>query len=160
MTKVVPRVDTGPATGSRHHLGLDTKSNGVHHRAIPQHLPLPRTSSPFDLFALCGLCLTIVRLFVLALQPQPQQRQAHESPVFFYSIIMGAIGPVLAFSVPPIRERLGHRPPEPIPTTYPRASFFLPGFRLKALTFTSFSRFELIVPKRARRPVQGYEDEE
>ncbi len=38
---------------------------------------------------------------------------------------MGAIGPVLAFTVPPIRERLGYRPPEPIPTTYPRAFTFL-----------------------------------
>jgi hypothetical protein len=36
---------------------------------------------------------------------------------------MGAFGPVLAFGVPPIREHLGYRPPEPIPATYPRASF-------------------------------------
>ena len=50
-----------------------------------------------------------------------QQRQAHESPVLFYSVVLGSIGPVLAFGVPPIRERLGYRPPEPIPTTYPSA---------------------------------------
>ena len=34
---------------------------------------------------------------------QTQQRQAHESPVLFYSVVMGAIGPVLAFGVSPIR---------------------------------------------------------
>ena len=55
----------------------------------------------------------------------PQQRQAHESPVLFYSVVLGSIGPVLAFTVPPIRERLGYRPPEFIPTTYPRASLSL-----------------------------------
>ncbi|KAH9015916.1 hypothetical protein EDB85DRAFT_1875431 [Lactarius pseudohatsudake] len=64
-----------------------------------------------------------------------QQRQAHESPVLFYSVVMGLVGPVLAFGVPPIRERMGYRPPEPIPTTYP-------------------------IPKRPRRPLQGYEDGE
>ncbi|KAH9996526.1 hypothetical protein BJV77DRAFT_987515 [Russula vinacea] len=61
------------------------------------------------------------------------QRQAHESPVLFYSVVLGAIGPVLAYTVPPIREHFGYRPPEPIPITYPRASFFpllLPPFRL------------------------------
>jgi hypothetical protein len=51
-----------------------------------------------------------------------QQRQAHESPVLFYSVVLGLVGPVLAFGVPPIRERMGYRPPEPIPTTYPSAS--------------------------------------
>ncbi|KAI0260608.1 hypothetical protein BC834DRAFT_925818 [Gloeopeniophorella convolvens] len=62
------------------------------------------------------------------------QRQAHESPVLFYSVVMGSIGPVFAYAVPPIRESFGYRPAEPIPTTYP-------------------------IPKRPRRPVQGYEDE-
>ena len=52
-----------------------------------------------------------------------QQRQAHESPVLFYSVVLGLIGPVLAFGVPPVRERLGYRPPEPIPTTYPSGFF-------------------------------------
>jgi len=42
--------------------------------------------------------------------------------VLFYSVVLGSIGPVLAFTVPPIRERLGYRPPELIPTTYPSAS--------------------------------------
>jgi hypothetical protein len=50
-----------------------------------------------------------------------QQRQAHESPVLFYSVVLGLVGPVLAFGVPPIREHMGYRPPEPIPTTYPSA---------------------------------------
>jgi hypothetical protein len=61
------------------------------------------------------LCLrTLVRAYT-------QQRQAHESPVLFYSVVLGLVGPVLAFGVPPISERMGYRPPEPIPTTYPSA---------------------------------------
>jgi len=45
--------------------------------------------------------------------------QAHELPVLFYSVVLGAIGPVLALTVPHIHEWLGYRPPEPILTTYP-----------------------------------------
>ncbi|KAI0808229.1 hypothetical protein C8Q74DRAFT_1363636 [Fomes fomentarius] len=62
------------------------------------------------------------------------QRQAHEQPTIFYSVVIGLIGPVLVITVPPIRKSLGWRPAEPIPTSYP-------------------------VPNRPRRPVQGYEDE-
>ncbi|KAF8910622.1 hypothetical protein CPB84DRAFT_1672537 [Gymnopilus junonius] len=61
------------------------------------------------------------------------QRQAHENPVIFYSCVIGAIGPVMAITVPPIRERLGYKPAEMIPATYP-------------------------IPNRPRRPTQGYED--
>ncbi|ETW76356.1 hypothetical protein HETIRDRAFT_52869 [Heterobasidion irregulare TC 32-1] len=63
------------------------------------------------------------------------QRQAHEAPVIFYSVVIGSVGPVLAFSVPTIRQSYGWRPAEPIPITYP-------------------------IPNRPRRPVQGYEDPE
>ncbi|RPD56862.1 hypothetical protein L226DRAFT_574204 [Lentinus tigrinus ALCF2SS1-7] len=62
------------------------------------------------------------------------QRQAHEQPVIFYSVIIGLIGPTMLVTVPPIRKSLGYKTPEPIPTSYP-------------------------VPNRPRRPVQGYEDE-
>ncbi|KAF4571502.1 putative N19M, NADH-ubiquinone oxidoreductase 9.5 kDa subunit [Pleurotus pulmonarius] len=62
------------------------------------------------------------------------QRQAHESPVIFYSCVIGAIGPVMVVTVPPIRERMGWRPAEVVPTSYP-------------------------LPRRARTSVQGYEDE-
>ncbi|EIW52929.1 uncharacterized protein TRAVEDRAFT_135003 [Trametes versicolor FP-101664 SS1] len=62
------------------------------------------------------------------------QRQAHEQPVIFYSLVIGLIGPVMLVTVPPIRKTLGYRYSDPIPTSYP-------------------------VPKRERRPVQGYEDE-
>ncbi|KAG6908343.1 hypothetical protein DXG01_005254 [Tephrocybe rancida] len=50
------------------------------------------------------------------------QRQAHENTVLFYSCVIGAIGPVMAITIPPIRERLGYRPAEYVPTTYPSAS--------------------------------------
>ncbi|EED78880.1 NADH-ubiquinone oxidoreductase 9.5 kDa subunit, partial [Postia placenta Mad-698-R] len=59
---------------------------------------------------------------------------AHESPVIFFSCVLGAIGPLMVITVPPIRTSLGWKPAESIPTTYP-------------------------LPNRPRRPVQGYEDE-
>nr|GAT60733.1 predicted protein [Mycena chlorophos] len=62
------------------------------------------------------------------------QRQAHESPVIFYSCAIGLVGPVLLVAVPPLKKGLGYKPAEPIPLSYP-------------------------VPDRPRRPVQGYDDE-
>ncbi|KAF9003937.1 hypothetical protein BDQ17DRAFT_1279322 [Cyathus striatus] len=62
------------------------------------------------------------------------QTQAHESPVIFYSIVIGTIGPIMAAAVPPIRVHFGYKPAEMVPTTYP-------------------------LPNRPRRPVQGYDDE-
>ncbi|XP_006459392.1 N19M NADH-ubiquinone oxidoreductase subunit [Agaricus bisporus var. bisporus H97] len=62
------------------------------------------------------------------------QRQAHESPVIYYSVLLGTVGPVLAVVAPSIRESFGYKQPEMIPTTYP-------------------------LPNRPRRPIQGYEDE-
>ena len=53
------------------------------------------------------------------LLPGTQQRQAHESPVLFYSVIMGSLGPLLAFGVPPIRKQFGWQPAELLPITYP-----------------------------------------
>ncbi|KAL5476957.1 N19M [Sanghuangporus weigelae] len=64
------------------------------------------------------------------------QRQAHENPVIFWSCVLGLTSPIFAFTVPPIRKHFfGYVPPPPIPTSYP-------------------------LPQRARRPIQGYEDEE
>lgn len=48
-----------------------------------------------------------------------QQRQAHENPVIFYSVIIGSIGPLMTVTILPLRERLGYRPAEMIPQTYP-----------------------------------------
>ncbi|KDQ58192.1 hypothetical protein JAAARDRAFT_129700 [Jaapia argillacea MUCL 33604] len=62
------------------------------------------------------------------------QRQAHENPTIFFSCVLGAIGPIMVLTVPPIRWKLGWRPSEPIPTSYP-------------------------LPNRPRRPVEGFDDE-
>ncbi|CCM02711.1 uncharacterized protein FIBRA_04817 [Fibroporia radiculosa] len=62
------------------------------------------------------------------------QRQAHESPVIFFSCVLGLVGPAMVIAVPPVRRSWGWKPAEPIPTSYP-------------------------LPKRPRQPVQGYEDE-
>jgi hypothetical protein len=51
-----------------------------------------------------------------------QQRQAHEQPVIFYSVVVGLIGPVMVLTVPSIRKRYGWKPAEAIPTTYPGES--------------------------------------
>ncbi|EKD18899.1 NADH-ubiquinone oxidoreductase 9.5 kDa subunit [Drepanopeziza brunnea f. sp. 'multigermtubi' MB_m1] len=45
-----------------------------------------------------------------------------EKPAIFYSLIIGSMGPVVAMTVPPIRNMLGdHKRPE-IPLTYPSSS--------------------------------------
>jgi hypothetical protein len=44
---------------------------------------------------------------------------AIEKPAIFYSIIIGSLGPICVFTVPPIRRRLGDGPRPPIPLTYP-----------------------------------------
>merc|ERR1711939_1239415 len=48
------------------------------------------------------------------------QRQAHEQPVIFFSIILGAMGPLSVLIVPPIRKNyFGYVSPARPPTTYP-----------------------------------------
>ncbi|KAI9635525.1 uncharacterized protein MKK02DRAFT_44215 [Dioszegia hungarica] len=61
------------------------------------------------------------------------QRAAHESPVIFYSLVIGFTGPLMVMTVPPIRKSMGWKPAERVPTTFP-------------------------LPNRARQPVSGYED--
>lgn len=53
-----------------------------------------------------------------------QRRWAHEQPVYFYSCVIGAIGPLMAITVPPIRRRMGYKEPQSIPVSYPRAYYF------------------------------------
>ncbi|PMD63347.1 uncharacterized protein K444DRAFT_523188 [Hyaloscypha bicolor E] len=59
---------------------------------------------------------------------------AIEKPAIFYSIVIGSLGPVLVFTVPPIRTRLGDPKRPEIPLTYP-------------------------VPTSPRKPLAGYDDE-
>ncbi|KAK4701449.1 hypothetical protein P7C70_g4783, partial [Phenoliferia sp. Uapishka_3] len=48
------------------------------------------------------------------------QNVAHEQPAIFYSIIVGAVGPVLVLVVPEVRKSFfGWTPIERPPTTYP-----------------------------------------
>ncbi|KAF2155770.1 NADH-ubiquinone oxidoreductase 9.5 kDa subunit [Myriangium duriaei CBS 260.36] len=44
---------------------------------------------------------------------------ARAKPAIFWSIVVGAVGPVMMVAVPPIRARLGDGPRELIPHTYP-----------------------------------------
>ncbi|ORY75061.1 hypothetical protein BCR35DRAFT_306494 [Leucosporidium creatinivorum] len=48
------------------------------------------------------------------------QRRAHEQPVIFYSLAIGAVGPVAVVVVPSVRKSwFGWKPVERPPTTYP-----------------------------------------
>ncbi|KAL2062075.1 hypothetical protein VTL71DRAFT_6341 [Oculimacula yallundae] len=44
---------------------------------------------------------------------------AIEKPAIFFSIIIGGLGPVTVFTVPPIRRMLGDEQRPEIPLTYP-----------------------------------------
>ncbi|EAW12729.1 NADH:ubiquinone oxidoreductase subunit NDUFA3 [Aspergillus clavatus NRRL 1] len=44
---------------------------------------------------------------------------SHEKPAIFYSLIIGASGPLALVTLPPIRRFFGDVDPEPIPLTYP-----------------------------------------
>ncbi|PHH59295.1 hypothetical protein CDD81_3406 [Ophiocordyceps australis] len=57
-----------------------------------------------------------------------------EHPAYFWSVIIGGIGPIGMAIVPPIRHRLGDIDPAPIPVTYP-------------------------VPTGPRKQLTGYDDE-
>ncbi|KAK4456787.1 hypothetical protein QBC42DRAFT_51879 [Cladorrhinum samala] len=55
---------------------------------------------------------------------------ARERPAYFWSVFVGALGPVTLIAVPPIRRRLGDHDAAPIPLTYPVPT----GPRKKGLT--------------------------
>ncbi|CZT10503.1 related to NADH2 dehydrogenase (ubiquinone) 9.5K protein, ubiquinone-binding [Rhynchosporium agropyri] len=59
---------------------------------------------------------------------------AIEKPAIFFSIVIGSLGPVTVFTVPPIRRMLGDEQRPEIPLTYP-------------------------IPTGPRRTLEGFEDE-
>ncbi|KAK1768676.1 NADH-ubiquinone oxidoreductase 9.5 kDa subunit [Phialemonium atrogriseum] len=44
---------------------------------------------------------------------------AREKPAYFWSIVIGAAGPLSLATVPPIRRAIGDHDAAPIPMTYP-----------------------------------------
>ncbi|EOA84661.1 n19m [Exserohilum turcicum] len=44
---------------------------------------------------------------------------SYNKPAYFYSIIIGCAGPIMVFTVPPIRRYMGAEPIPRIPLTYP-----------------------------------------
>ncbi|KAL1740201.1 putative NADH-ubiquinone oxidoreductase 9.5 kDa subunit [Schizophyllum fasciatum] len=50
------------------------------------------------------------------------QYYAHEKPALFYALAIGAAGPALIITVPPLRKAYGYVPPELPPTSYPLPS--------------------------------------
>ncbi|EDP44726.1 hypothetical protein MGL_1208 [Malassezia globosa CBS 7966] len=75
---------------------------------------------------------TLTRPFVNTLKYL--QWASHARPVVFYSLLLGALGPVSVVVVPKYRAQFGWKPAERIPVSYP-------------------------LPDRPRSPVSGYDDE-
>lgn len=44
---------------------------------------------------------------------------AREKPAYFWSVVLGSMGPVMMVVVPPIRRAVGDYDAPPIPLTYP-----------------------------------------
>ncbi|TPX10648.1 uncharacterized protein E0L32_008382 [Thyridium curvatum] len=44
---------------------------------------------------------------------------ARERPAYFWSVIVGAAGPVVLATVPPFRKMIGDEDAPPVPLTYP-----------------------------------------
>lgn len=44
---------------------------------------------------------------------------AHEKPAYFWSVVIGSMGPLSFVVVPPIQKYYGIKPPPKIPMTYP-----------------------------------------
>jgi len=49
---------------------------------------------------------------------------ARERPSFFWSVVIGACGPISLLVIPPIRRSIGAETPKPIPMTYPSMLWF------------------------------------
>lgn len=53
---------------------------------------------------------------------------AYNKPAYFYSVIVGCVGPVLVVTVPPIRRYFGDDQIPMIPQTYPSTYYLLGEF--------------------------------
>lgn len=84
---------------------------------------------------------------------------SHERPAYFWSILIGSMGPVAMFTVPPIRRYFGDVDPEPIPLSYPSMSNCLPHFLGQLPKSISLLIPPHTVPKGPRVIPQGYDDE-
>jgi hypothetical protein len=47
---------------------------------------------------------------------------AREKPAYFWSVVLGSMGPLMMVVVPPIRRAVGDYDAPPIPLTYPSTS--------------------------------------
>lgn len=87
---------------------------------------------------------------------------SHEKPAIFFSLVIGATGPVALFSLPPIRRALGDVDPNPIPLSYPGKSTMLRSGHTAQLLLQNQGANESAsrkVPKGPRVTPQGYDDE-
>ena len=48
---------------------------------------------------------------------------SRHKPAIFWSLVVGSMGPIMAFTVPPIRRAMGEKPRPQVPLTYPSECF-------------------------------------
>ncbi|RMX79703.1 hypothetical protein D0867_16452 [Hortaea werneckii] len=71
-----------------------------------------------------------------------------QKPAIFWALVIGTMGPVMAFTVPPIRNYFGDGPRPQIPLTYPS----------KSRPTACYTATEGRIPKGPRKIPQGYDD--
>ena len=76
---------------------------------------------------------------------------ARERPSFFWSVIIGACGPVSLVVIPPIRRAMGAETPKPIPMTYPS--------KLSQNVMQMADTDMTTVPSGPRKKLTGYDDD-
>ncbi|KAI8725639.1 hypothetical protein NCS52_00135500 [Fusarium sp. LHS14.1] len=78
---------------------------------------------------------------------------ARERPALFWSVIIGAAGPISMPIVPPIRYYFGDIDAPPVPVTYPSA------LALSLNSTMDFTNRGQTVPSGPRKQLTGYDDE-
>jgi hypothetical protein len=98
-------------------LGIEAFTHTVRRQTHPAHI---------HLFTLAYQSSNTVNMSGIPASPRFYQQPLRylkwasiNKPAYFYSIIVGCAGPVLVFTVPPIRRYLGEEPIPKIPLTYP-----------------------------------------
>lgn len=85
---------------------------------------------------------------------------SHTSPALFWSVMLGAAGPVVFLASIPLKRKLGIAEREMVPQTYPSRFSSFPGVVMR----DSGGRGGLtggggVVPNRARKIPAGFDDE-
>lgn len=86
---------------------------------------------------------------------------ARERPAFFWSVMIGAAGPIAVPIVPPIRKYFGDIDPAPVPVTYPGTSAMVTNRRIERSDTNpryAIANMNVTVPTGPRKQLSGYDD--